>query len=656
MRHFYPISLVIFSLLMCCLACQSTRLPDAKIQRDPSPQLYYRYVNNAKNYSFDFPYYGLRFFNKMDKKAAILVQKLGIKRENIQFYNSNYLSNHYRLLTVLYDKSPQSSVLITANVKRLQSKKMFSHIALIEKPDVKIDPKETITVRNYEVKLDSNIALAQIKYHAQLDNADFLCAEYCIELKDKSLLRLINFVNVDTTLIDESDRKIDSTDYYSRTIKYNLAFFKQPIPPLDFTKHIQLPFEAANEAAKDTQKNIYIERLKILQRDRMLYDSLRPEYKNQFYQSLMTYYSLAGFNEEALAMRDSAMGFSRPDSCNALTFKDLKIENAIDYICKQLPNRRLVMLNEAHHSPMCRLFAIHLLDSLKLNGFNYLALETLISNNKINKRGFPALGDGFYSQEPMFAEFIRQAVLKGFKIVSYDDDGDTQECIPPPDAHRFYCNNLREENAAKRIINIFKKDADAKVFVFVGHGHNFKDYYITQRQRREGQKWKFLAIQLKEKLGFDPLSINQVDMVERSIKAYEDPMYRCVWREFAPEESVILVKKDGKSWLKPDFETMLDAYVFHPRTSQEIPYEWLAKVGFKKYNLDVSNIKEGYLTQVFYKNEVEIVGKKAIPALNLPMRGEANLELWLRPNTAFIIKIFSKNSNLLKDFSVNFIP
>ena len=221
--------------------------------------------------------------------------------------------------------------------------------------------------------------------------------------------------------------------------------------------------------------------------------------------------------------------------------------------------------------------------------------------------------------------------------------------MPPPDAHRFYCSNIKEEKAADRIVSIFKKDPKAKVFVYIEEDQNYKDYLVVQRKRREGQKFKFLAQYLKDKLGFDPLSINQSDMVERSIREYENPLYRCVWREFAPEESTVLVKKDGKSWLKPDFETMLDAYVFHPRTSQEIPYEWLGKIGFKKYELDISAIKEGYLTQVFYKNELDAVGNKAIPALNLPMRSETKLELWLRPNTIFVIRFFSKDSELLKE-------
>jgi hypothetical protein len=632
--------------LICCFSCQSTRLPDAKIQREPSPQLQYRYVNEAKGFSFDFPYHGLRFFSQLDKKAAILTQNLGIKTRHIQFYNAAYISHQERLMIILEEKTINSSTIIAANLKRLQSKKIFSKIVFTERPDVKIDPKDGIIINNYEIKLDSNIAIAEIKYHAQLDNADFMCAEYYVELKDKSLLRFINFVNIDTSLFDETDRAIDSSWFRNHTIRYNLAYFKEPIPPLDFTGNLTSPLKLAADVSKNAAKNKYLEPLSILHRDSLLYDTLRPEFKSQFYQTLRDYYSFAGFNSEAFALRDTALGVLQRDTCNTLIFKDLKLKNAVNFISENVKNRRILMLNERSHLPICRLFAINLLDSLKRHGFNYLALENIYNKNYINKNGFPIDEEGFLSQEPMFAELIRQAVLKGFKIIGYKD---TSECLPPPDAHRFYCSNLKEENAAERIARIFKKDAKAKVFMYVEDDQNYKDNFVAQRQRRVGHKFKFLAMCLKEKLGFDPLSINQSDMVERSIRAYENPLYRCLWRTFSPEESVVLTQKDGKSWLKPDFETMLDAYVFHPRTSQEIPYEWLEKVGFKKKNLEVSDIKDGYLTQVFYKNELDLVGKKAIPALNLPMRGEANLELWLRPNTAYVVRIYAKNSRLLKE-------
>jgi hypothetical protein len=652
MRYTYPILTILF---MLCIACQSTRLPDAKILRDPSPQLAYRYMHPQKAFSFDFPYYGLRFFKEMDPKAIILTQNLKIQTKQILFYNAEYLSNQNRLMTVLYEKPIQAATLIASNVKRLQNNKRFSGVALTLNPTIKIEPNDHFTLRNYEVKLDSNRILATIKYHAQLDKSNFLCAEYYMELKDQSILRFINFVNLDSTLFDETDQRVDSNWFYKHSGHYNLACFKQPIPALHFTGQIMVPFQLAVTAASNSKKNTYIEPLALLEQSKILYDTLRPEYKNTFYETLMTYYSRAGFNEESCAMRDSALAASNIDSCNSLIIKSLKPENAVDFISRQLPNRRLVMLNEAHHLPICRLFAIQLLDRLKKNGFHYLALETLVRNHKILKNGFPTLDDGFYQAEPMYAELIRQAVIKGFKIIDYDDSRDSIGCLPPPDAHRFYCNNLREENAAERIAQIFKQDSKAKVFVFVGHGHNYKDYQLAQRKRREGHKWEFLAIKLRKKLQIEPFSINQSDMVERSQPDYENPFYHCVRQHMRFEESIVLTQKDGNSWLKPNFETMLDAYVFHPRTGNETPYEWLEKVGFQLHTLDVSDVKDGYLTQVFYKKELEKVGKKAIPALNLPIREARKLELWLRPHTEYVIQIYSKESQLLKEMPLFFM-
>ena len=68
--------LILILSFMLCMSCQSTRLPNDKIIYDPSPQLAYRYVHPQKAFSFDFPYYGTRFFKEMDEKAVILTRNL----------------------------------------------------------------------------------------------------------------------------------------------------------------------------------------------------------------------------------------------------------------------------------------------------------------------------------------------------------------------------------------------------------------------------------------------------------------------------------------------------------------------------------------------------------------------------------------------------
>ena len=645
-----PFLISILASLGLILACNSTRLPEVKVLKDPSPQLYYRYVNSDKKLSMDYPWYGHRFFKNMDKRGAIFIKNIGIKTKDILFYESTYMSHHFRTLAVLYENPTNNTAIIKRNFQLIQQNKIFKNTFLIDTPSVKLDSTQGIltTWNDYKIRLDSNIAIAQLKYDAVLDKNDFLCNEYYIVLKDKSLLRLVNFVNCDTTLFDESDRQFDTT-WFKMQANYNLAFLKQPIPQLDVSKKITDPMQLGSQMEK-TGEHRYLSPVLALKRDSSLYDSVRHEFMGMYHQMMMTYYAQAGFNEEAMAMRDTAMGYSRPDSCEAKTFEGYKPVDAIDFISKELPKRRIVMLNEAHHSPMNRLFAMKLLDSLKKNGFKYIALETLSKGQKANQLGFPTFEDGFYAREPMFAEFIREAKAKGFEIVDYDGDSQ-EECVPPPDAHRFYCHNLREERAAANILKIFKKDTKAKVFVYVGHDHNFKNYHLAQRHRREGQKWKFLAIVLKEKTGFDPLSINQSDMIERSLREYESPFYRCVWLKFSPDKPIIL-SKNGQSWIKPEMETMVDAFVFHPRTSYETPYEWLDSMGYAQYNLDLKDINGAYFIQVFYENELKKAGKNAIPALNMPTYNEPKMTLRLRPNHSYTVKIYSKEIQLLKELSI----
>lgn len=641
--------ILISFVLSLIIACNSSRLPSYSVTKDPCPQLNYRYVNTSKGFSFDYPYYGHRFFKNLDKRALIFIKNLGIKNGDIAFYESTYLSHHFRTMAVLYAPTTDTAALVKRHFNTIKKNKTFSDLRYTPTPSVKLDSTKhnLMTWQDYRIRLDTNIAFAQLEYKAVLDKNDFLCNEYYVSLKDKSILRLIHFVNSDTSLFDDSDTKFD-TAWFKREANFNLAYFKQPIPILNFDRAITEPFKLASEASKQGV-NSYLSPILALQRDSALYDSVRHEFMGMYHQAMMTYYSLAGFQEEAIAMRDTAMGYSRPDSCPPNMLKGYEAIDAVDFISKQLPQRRLVMLNEAHHAPINRLFAIKLLDSLKKNGFKYLALETLSRNNTANKWGFPSIDDGFYLREPMYGELIRQAKIKGFELIAYDESD--SECIPPPDAHRFYCHNIREQNAAKNIMKVFKKDAKAKVFVLVGHDHNYKDYLLAQRKRRDGQKWKFLAIVLKEMSGFDPLSINQSDLMERALREYENPLYRCVWLNFAPDKPVVLTK-NGQSWIKPEMEGMVDAYIFHPRTSRETPYEWLTSLGYSAFVLDLKDIKEAYFTQTFYTTELIKLGKKAVPAFNMPTYNESSLTLYLKPNTPYITRVYDKNGQVLKEIKI----
>jgi hypothetical protein len=80
--------LISIVLIIGVAACQNRVLLKARIIKEPSPQLYYRYAHPTKDFAFDFPWYGRRFFKKLDDKAALLLEIQGMKKRDALFYTA----------------------------------------------------------------------------------------------------------------------------------------------------------------------------------------------------------------------------------------------------------------------------------------------------------------------------------------------------------------------------------------------------------------------------------------------------------------------------------------------------------------------------------------------------------------------------------------
>lgn len=160
-----------------------------------------------------------------------------------------------------------------------------------------------------------------------------------------------------------------------------------------------------------------------------------------------------------------------------------KNQGVFDEISQVAKNNSVIILNEDHYYPKHRIFAMQLLDVLKLNGFTNISLEAFTENDKF----MPNYSNGFYTAEPYFAHFIRKAKEMGFIITGHESTD----------------NNIdREVGQAKNIAKIFEQNPKAKIFVYVGHSHIEKG--------NNGKKW--MAQQFKEQTNIDPITINQVSI------------------------------------------------------------------------------------------------------------------------------------------------
>ncbi|WP_426702506.1 hypothetical protein ACPPVV_05750 [Rhodanobacter sp. Col0626] len=208
--------------------------------------------------------------------------------------------------------------------------------------------------------------------------------------------------------------------------------------------------------------------------------------------------------------------------------------NAVEVITKLAADRRIVMVNEAHHDAHTRQLTLALLPRLRALGFDYFAAEALSDRDTgLMQRGYPTTASGTeYLHEPSYGDIVRMAIKLGFKLIPYDTDhGTTQE------REIGQADNLYRE--------VFAKDPAARLFVHAGYAH------IDKAKGRLGDV-RPMAMLLQQQTGIVPLSIDQTQFREQ-IPSEPDGYLQLI-KDFSPTGPTVLVSRTtGKPWsARPD--------------------------------------------------------------------------------------------------------
>lgn len=103
-------------------------------------------------------------------------------------------------------------------------------------------------------------------------------------------------------------------------------------------------------------------------------------------------------------------------------------EDAIAAIVREAKKTRVVILNEAHHVPMHRAFAMKLAQELKKAGYTYLACETFNMHDDFPlQKQYVSASAGTYTSESTYANFLRDAMQDQWKFVSYEPVNEPRE-------------------------------------------------------------------------------------------------------------------------------------------------------------------------------------------------------------------------------------
>lgn len=227
------------------------------------------------------------------------------------------------------------------------------------------------------------------------------------------------------------------------------------------------------------------------------------------------------------------------------TAQQWKAADAVDVITSMAKDRRLVLINEAHHDAHTRQLTLALLPRLRALGFNYFAVEALSgSDDQLAARGYPVTSSGSeYLHEPCYGEIVRTALRLGFILVSYDVDSRSQQG--------------REDGQARNLYqSVFANDPHARLFVHAGYAH------IDKAKGRLG-KIEPMAMRLQELTGIEPLSIDQTHFREQ-IPAQPDTYRRLVTIFPVDGPTVLVNRSTGTPWSAQP--TLYDVNVLLPPT------------------------------------------------------------------------------------------
>lgn len=213
-----------------------------------------------------------------------------------------------------------------------------------------------------------------------------------------------------------------------------------------------------------------------------------------------------------------------------LTFEEIirtsSAENAIAAIVRAAQKRQIVMLNEAHHVPMHRAFAMQLARELRKIGFEYMACEAFTNDgSQPLKKGYVDENSGYYTNDTAYGNLLRDAIRSKWKFVSYE----------PQDKPREF---MMAKNIFDRIL---KDNPKAKIFIYVGYGHIAKLPVATE----PGDK-SMLAAQLKKLSGIDPLTIDQTSMYQQYVDKNESRIYENALSKNFEDRPYVLVGKNNQ--------------------------------------------------------------------------------------------------------------
>jgi len=342
-------------------------------------------------------------------------------------------------------------------------------------------------------------------------------------------------------------------------------------------------------------------------------------------------WSFVGDEERTLEVFD-AMGSERHAALERSPLDEAQALDAIPAIVEAARGRRIVILNESHHMPRHRAFALELARALRAEGFDTFAAEAFADAEATAARGYPAADTGYYTMEPVFGGLVRGAIDLGYRLVAYEPVASHD-----PGRSQLESIRLRETGQARNLVErVFEARPDARLFVHVGYSHATEDWIDPGGPNERA----WMAARLGDLTGFDPLTIDQTTATPRSDPAFADPHWRRAAERGVLSGPKVFRLADGTPFVTGKYAGKVDLQVFHPPSRLEHGRpDWLARgrtaLAVPEPLRAAAPAGERVLLQAFRADE----GPDAIPADQMLLEPDAPAPVFLLPRGTYRLAV-----------------
>ena len=345
-----------------------------------------------------------------------------------------------------------------------------------------------------------------------------------------------------------------------------------------------------------------------------------------FNQYLSWYQTWVGDYRGARASFSIAQPIAADDNTSPLEMPGWHATDAAQAIAALSHGQQAVFFNENHSYPLTRTLTVQLLATLRAEGFDTFASETLYETDKdLQKRGYPTAESGFYTEEPIYAEMVREALKLGYRVIAYE-------------AMSNATGDARENEQARNLVRrAFGSTPKARLVLNAGYAH-IQESGSYMRGMAMAQHFQKLS-------GINPLTVEQTMLVPHELASSDHPYYRAVMERLKPERSIVFLDANNTPWsLK---QNAYDVSVFFPpEASRRGRPQWLDLGGLRRpYQVNGGLCHDSYpcLVEARYEHEgddaipadrlvLEWIGKNATTRDRLRDSNDAvpSSELWLR--------------------------